>query len=350
MATKPHQRPAEPLRTRHVFLDTQVYRRYGFNLSNSALTTLLGYVDEGKISLHTTEITLLESRRQIREQTEETAANIKKLHGAMNRMKQMVPGTAIHIPEFDGASASSELFNEFQGRLISFFRAHRHNALEVRPRVIFERYFDGQPPFESRSSKEFPDAFVLEALNSYCAENRIKMYVVTGDNVMRDSAASRDHLIPAHTLEDILSAVVADFDGNAEAIADALFSDPAFDYRLETALKEEVDALELRYEGDLEDGEASDPTLRHINELSDYSVVALDDQRISLILTVNAEIDMQIAYDDHSEAWDDDLFLGGSRAVTTSSSTIQTRLFVTLDRSSGEFLEVEMLNQQVGVT
>jgi hypothetical protein len=60
-------RPAEPLASRHVFLDTQVYRALGHNPANRAMTLLEEQVTSHRVVLHTTDITLLEVRRQIRE-------------------------------------------------------------------------------------------------------------------------------------------------------------------------------------------------------------------------------------------------------------------------------------------
>jgi hypothetical protein len=52
-------RPAEPLSTRHVFLDTQVYRELGHDPANPALVTLKEQIKAHRVVLHTTDITLL---------------------------------------------------------------------------------------------------------------------------------------------------------------------------------------------------------------------------------------------------------------------------------------------------
>ncbi len=58
--TKPVRNPTEPLRTRHVFLDTEVYRRAGFNLSNTPFSLLAKQIESGRVVLHVTDITLAE--------------------------------------------------------------------------------------------------------------------------------------------------------------------------------------------------------------------------------------------------------------------------------------------------
>jgi hypothetical protein len=52
--------PAERLASRHIFLDTQVYRALGHNPANRALALLKEQVNSHRVVLHTTDITLLE--------------------------------------------------------------------------------------------------------------------------------------------------------------------------------------------------------------------------------------------------------------------------------------------------
>ena len=51
--TEKHHRPAEPLSTRHVFLDTQVYHGLGHNPANPALVTLKEQIEARRVVLHT---------------------------------------------------------------------------------------------------------------------------------------------------------------------------------------------------------------------------------------------------------------------------------------------------------
>jgi hypothetical protein len=169
---------------------------------------------------------------------------------------------------------------------------------------------------------------------------------------MGKAATDRDNLIAAQGLEDILSAVVAAFDENVEAITDTLFSDPGFDFRLETALNDEIGSLELHYVGDLPEGEATEPELSRIEILDDYSVVALNDRKISLILSMTAEINMHVSFDDQSDAWydkEDGVWVGTVPRRSMFMTSIRVRIFVTLDRSSGEFLEAELLTREASV-
>ena len=49
----------------------------------------------------------------------------------------------------------------------------------------------GKPPSDERSSKEFPDAYVIEGLARYCKSDGITMYVVSGDAALRRTRFSQ---------------------------------------------------------------------------------------------------------------------------------------------------------------
>lgn len=68
-----------PLRTLHVFLDTQVYRRFGHNPESPPLVALRDHLDAGRLVLHTTDVTLAEVRRQLVEYVGETSTELRFL-------------------------------------------------------------------------------------------------------------------------------------------------------------------------------------------------------------------------------------------------------------------------------
>jgi hypothetical protein len=61
------------LKTRHVFLDTEVYRRYGHNLRDKVLQTLLKLIKDHVCTLHVTDVTSSEIERQLAELATEIA-------------------------------------------------------------------------------------------------------------------------------------------------------------------------------------------------------------------------------------------------------------------------------------
>ena len=58
-------------------------------------------------------------------------------------------------------------------------------ATEMAAGPIFELYFDGKPPFGTgEKRKEFPDAFVVAALDNWCGENGEEAYIITTDGTV----------------------------------------------------------------------------------------------------------------------------------------------------------------------
>jgi hypothetical protein len=85
MVTPPEKKADVGLKTRHVFLDTEVYRRYGHNLNDKVLQTLLKQIKDHVCTLHITDITLSEVRRQIGDMAAEVALAVNKGNKELRR-------------------------------------------------------------------------------------------------------------------------------------------------------------------------------------------------------------------------------------------------------------------------
>jgi hypothetical protein len=250
--TKPPRKTTEPLRTRHVFLDTEVYRRAGFNISNTPFALLAKDIEAGRFALHVCDITLAEIHRQLRETVIEKAAEAKRLARDFNRIAQISGRQNSTVNEVDGLNLAEAAWAGFIEVLLGKrFRSHSILALDVPARLIFDRYFAGSPPFDDRSSKEFPDAFVVEGLARYCESNEIMMYVVSGDAALRRAAESRDALIPLQTIDEVLAAATAESGADLEAIVDDVFASPGFDQQLTEAIEGDLDFVDFIYYGPL---------------------------------------------------------------------------------------------------
>lgn len=88
--TKAVRNPTQPLRTRHLFLDTEVYRRAGFNISNTPFALLAKQIEEGCVALHVTDITLAEIHRLEIAIAPSSAKNSKPGYRALHPIKHSV--------------------------------------------------------------------------------------------------------------------------------------------------------------------------------------------------------------------------------------------------------------------
>lgn len=117
MARQPVQgqhRPVDPLVSRHVFLDTQVYRGLGHNHANRALVLLQQQVAAHRVVLHTTDITLLEVQRQIRERVSARQRELNAIEKDFDRWRKSSPkGAPKQAIAFDPEVLSIDLFRAF---------------------------------------------------------------------------------------------------------------------------------------------------------------------------------------------------------------------------------------------
>jgi hypothetical protein len=347
--SKPARKPTEPLRTRHVFLDTEVYRRAGFNISNTQFALLGNEIDAGRVVLHFTDITLAEIRRQLAEEALAKAADAKRLAHDFNRISQIAGLSNETVKEIDGPQLADALWKGFLDTLITRLRGHSVLALETPARIVFERYFEGQAPFEQRGSKEFPDAFVVEGLTRYCASNDISMYVVSGDAALRRAAESHAPLIPLQTLDEVLAAAAtaAGDAGDIEALVDEIFASPGFDDQVSAAIEADLDFVDFVYYGPLTDGSVVSAELEEIVSLDEYDVAAFDTSKVGLIIQVNAILDAKVRYLDKEELRDKDDDIRPTELETSSRIHARLKFYVSIDLRSLRFLESELLTRDI---
>lgn len=347
--TKPTRKPTEPLRTRHVFLDTEVYRRAGFNISNTQFALLAKEIDAGRIVVHFTDITLAEIQRQLTEEVVAKAAEAKRLARDFNRISQIAGRPNDTVREIDAQQLADAAWKGFLNTLITRLRGHSVLALDTPARIVFERYFAGLAPFEQRGSKEFPDAFVVEGIARYCTSNDISMYVVSGDAALRRAAESHAPLIPLQTLDEVLAAAAtaAGEAGDIEALVDEIFASPGFDDQVTAAIEADLDFVDFVYYGPLTDGNVVSTELNEIVSLDEYDVAAFDDSKIGLIIQVNATLDAKVRYFDEKELRDKDDDIIPTELETSSRIHARLKIYVSIDLRSLRFLESELLTRDI---
>ena len=336
-----------------MFLDTQVYRGFGHNPANPALKILKGHVEAHRLVLHTSDITLLEVRRQIRELAASRHQELAKLEKELNRWRRSAvrwaPSAAV---TFDPNRLAEELFAQFSAFLVVECGAQNHSALNVSPATVFKRYFAREAPFDGHDSKEFPDGFVLEALGSWCATRQERMYVVTEDRAMGRAVEASDGLIFIRDVHELLARVGADFGVKGEEAADQALHSSDFDQSFEVALDEQMGEVIFLYVGDLAEGEAYQGSLSQVNAVTGWSVVWLGDERVSLILDVTARVSVEVQYEDRSDAIydkEDDVWFGAETASIDVENDVEFEVFVDLEQGSGLVRECRILNNEVAI-
>ncbi|MYZ47295.1 PIN domain-containing protein [Propylenella binzhouense] len=348
-------RPAEPLESRHVFLDTQVYRALGYNPENPALKTLKDHIQAHRVVLHVTDITLLEVKRQLVEAAHTRARELIAIERDLRRWRKQAPdATPKRVLEIDAAGIGEELFQRFYSFIAHECRAKVHNSLAVvSAEEVFQSYFARKAPFDREGSKEFPDAFALAGLSKAAASSGDKIYIVTGDGAMGRAAKGDPNLLSLRTIQEVLSRAAAKMGSEAEGIAEALLNEAAFDASFERLLETGVKDVAFIYAGDLAEGEAYEGELTEIEQVGDWSIVGLSEKRVSLILDTTIKVSVEVQYEDRDSAFydrEDGVWIGAEDAAMEVEDKAEVAVLVEIDRASGEVVGGELLTSEIRVS
>jgi hypothetical protein len=341
------------LKTRHVFLDTEVYRRYGHNLNDKVLQRLLQLTKDHISTLHVTDITMEEIKRQLSDMAAEVAQAVNKGNRLLKNwrsVRSVYSGNPPVQADVDAAALANDAVRDFNFTMLTKWKPTRHDALNLSAKDVFDAYFRRDPPFDRPDSKEFPDAFVVAALDSWCQKNDQKMYVVTKDKAMLRAVGQTKTLLPLPTLEDYLALLIDD--PKVISRVEGIFGSPAWD-NVEESVREQLFNLGTVYTGDLHDGEvihheASDGPI----ELLNFDVISVSDEQIEVVAKVKAPISFDVQYLDTSSAWwdsEDKEFIGGEREVEALELEVTLSVLITIDPRNNSIAEVDMLTRDVYV-
>jgi len=189
------------LKTRNVFLDTQVYFASGFNLSKTSLARLTELCQEDLVKLYVTNIVKSECRAHLREAVKKATNGLRAFqrHGVIlrNISSGGLPPLFANLEE---DSIQQQAWSQFEDYLTSC-KAIEVSCKDVNPEEIFDRYFRGSSPFGTGKKKsEFPDAFSFSSVAQTVGDD--KCYLVTGDSDGKDLEDQR--LIQIDSLEKFL--------------------------------------------------------------------------------------------------------------------------------------------------
>lgn len=269
------------LKSRMVFLDTNIYEGKNFQFSMHSLKAFKQLVEEGEIRLLVTNPTIWEVRAHIKDKAAEAIQEIKRVKKSAMILRN-VPDLPVHgifsdVSANDVEAALSKSFDEF----ISGENVEHVSIGTVSADHVFERYFNLKAPFAiGEKRKEFADAYVLLALNALAEARQWPVHVITKDRDMQRFSEEFPKLICSESIDELMDAV-----NKAVAIEPAAFAETAFNRvrdefigRVRDSLDSlTVDIVDYDFVGDidLEDVEYSELFMVGSNLLSvdaDYCV------------------------------------------------------------------------------
>ncbi len=342
MAKRREREQPVGVESRHVFLDTEVFRSCAHDLSAKPMQILGRYVEDGVFVLHTTDVTLREARRQIGEAERELANEVDKVARRVERWNRRYRHARdrFPVPESIEPSEGGAAYRQFARIVRHDWNAHVHAAADLRAGPVLDRYFERRAPFDDRGSKEFPDAFALLALEGWCVGAQERVYVVSKDKAVGRAAEASEHLIAVCDL-DRLFALVASAEGHriADAVRGAL-DGPSHRGALQEALACAIGMVGGVYRGDRYfDGDVLAMEVEDVEAVADVRIMRVDEERVACVADARLAISAEIDHTDLSEAWwdsEDQRYYGAASRVAEVRDVVAAKVFVELERDGEE--------------
>ena len=199
--------------TKNIFLDTNIYEKNNF-FQSSNIQSLFYYSRIGIINLHMTHISKMELIDRMKKRVIEIKDEHNKFVKSLNRSRILR-----NLHKYETVEKSTitvtDVVNELSRKLETIIHSSQINlisAYNIDVDAVFDLYYNQEPPFSSKERKkyEFPDAFIIKAVESWCLANKKKMIFLTKDNDFGEYKSSR--IIFRHDLTELLGKITLYYD------------------------------------------------------------------------------------------------------------------------------------------
>ena len=157
-----------------MFVDTSVFCKANYFVKDGTISHLFQLHDKGRIILLMPTITKREVQKNYRQDLVEQFDKLSRLH----KLKNI---EAYNLPVMNKDDICKEVNCKISEMMNHVCELDYSYCQDVE--TIFEKYFEREYPFAGKGKeKEFPDAFVLQALEKYAADNQIKKVIVLSED------------------------------------------------------------------------------------------------------------------------------------------------------------------------
>lgn len=296
------------IETHLIFLDSSIFIKENFFAGNK-LKAFLNYKQESKIELITTEITKNECISNLGEflATSNTIFNkaLKEINNKAKAFKNIDSLSPIFNLQnsFNFDEEKKVLEEKFTKLISDYFK--EINIDSKKTIKVVDDYFKQNAPFKDGKKKhEFPDAIVLNSLDSWCQKKKKKIYVVADDDDM--NSYESEFLIPIKEYDKLLDQISFTFsDENITQKIEDIIEDNRIDI---------ISIIEQNFIGNFpSDGFDNSQGFEYeINSIErtesyieEYSVLQIFDNIATVELSVPMEYDLDVSYDDTNTGWYD---------------------------------------------
>jgi hypothetical protein len=291
------------LLSKNVFIDTSIYVHENFQYLSDKFETLKSHTLQDKIKLYSHEIIIKEIKSNINTEVNEAVKSIKQLNRSGKILWNLSKEKIHTIFSNQNTTRYRDLLFS---QLTDFIKSTKTTILSSSlcdVDSIFNNYFDKKPPFgEGKRKDEFPDAFVLSAIENWCKSNNEKIYIMSRDKAWHNCAEDSIYLIAIETIEELLDLISFKYESLADRAAKLLEDNL-------TDIKEEIKTkfMELGFLIENEDGDINNVLVNTI-DIDNYYLIniktdtSLNSTDVKYELAVTTEYDADAYYGDQSTA------------------------------------------------
>ena len=298
----------EEIKTHYIFLDTSVFIKENFFAGNK-LKAFLKHEQESDIELLTTEITTKEciSNLGVFLANSNSAFNkaLKELNNKAKTFKNIESLKQLFNLHntFDFENEKKDLEVQFSKLISEHFKLVDIDSNKTLK--VIDDYFKQNAPFKNGKKKyEFPDAIVLNSLETWCKENKRKIYVVADDKDL--NSYESDSLIPIKEYGKLLDQISFTFsDENITQKIEGIIDDNQ---------KEIISTIEESFVDNfptdgLDDSQGFEYEINSIDKLYSYiighSVLQIFDNVATVELSISMQFEIDVSFDDTNTGWYD---------------------------------------------
>ena len=190
----------------NLYIDTQVFVKNNLALDTEGFKQLKNTFVKGGLRLLVPEMMERELFRHYEERAKKAAEDVEKAHKTH----------PIGFLALDDLPSTDELEKQCLSELKRQWEAFKeHFVVEKLPLVgnledVVDWYFGIEAPFSKKKQKEFPDAFILSALEHYHQEDQASLAVITEDGSFREACVSRRYIDYYPNLKEYIKAFAPD--------------------------------------------------------------------------------------------------------------------------------------------
>lgn len=281
-----------------VFVDTSVFCKANYFVKDGTISHLFQLHDKGRILLLMPTITKREVQKNYRQDLVEQFDKLSRLH----KLKNI---EAYNLPVMNKDDICKEVNCKISEMMNHVCELDYSYCQDVE--TIFKKYFEREYPFAGKGKeKEFPDAFVLQALEKYAADNQIKKVIVLSEDgdmtdyqsPVLDTSEDYKMYLSRKLKED------ADLSGFEEALNDSLPN-------LERQINLKVEALLTNpgtYQEVINLNEVSDVSLNGFEVIlnsKDYYITSINEHSIDIDLHAKVDFSVCVEYLDLESSYYD---------------------------------------------